>query len=79
MTEILGKKIKFFKNGSGEEYQIAGNFIHPCPFHFDNTGAFKVAYSLGGLGGGVNQVCRGRISSCEEGEGNIKALGRNIT
>ena len=28
-TEILGKKIKFSKEG-GEEYQIAGgNFIHP--------------------------------------------------
>ena len=26
----MGKKIKFFKNNGGEEYQIAGNFIHPC-------------------------------------------------
>ena len=25
----MGKKIKFFKNEGGEEYQIAGNFIHP--------------------------------------------------
>ena len=28
-TEIFGKKIKNFKNEGGEEYQIAGNFIHP--------------------------------------------------
>ena len=29
-NEILEKKIKFSKNEDGEEYQIAGNFIHPC-------------------------------------------------
>ena len=29
-TEILEKKIKCFKNEGGEEYQIAGNFIHLC-------------------------------------------------
>ena len=28
--EILGKKIKIFKNGGWEEYQLVGNFIHPC-------------------------------------------------
>ena len=28
-NEILGKKIKFLLNGGGEEYQIAGNFMHP--------------------------------------------------
>ena len=26
----MGKKIKFSKNEGGEEYQIAGNFIHLC-------------------------------------------------
>ena len=40
-TEILGKKIKISKNGDGEEYQIAGNFIHPC-FNFKNTHFFNV-------------------------------------
>ena len=29
-TEILGRIINFFLNEGGEEYQIAGNFIHPC-------------------------------------------------
>ena len=29
-TEILGKKIKIQENGDGEEYQVVGNFIHPC-------------------------------------------------
>ena len=29
-TEILGKNIKILKNGGGEEYQVEGNFIHPC-------------------------------------------------
>ena len=24
------KKIKIKKNGNGEEYQVAGNFIQPC-------------------------------------------------
>ena len=28
-TEILGKKLKLSKNEGGEEYKIAGNFIHP--------------------------------------------------
>ena len=28
-TEIFGKRIKFIKNGGGEEYQIEGNFIQP--------------------------------------------------
>ena len=27
--EIFRKKIKIFKKGVGEEYQVAGNFIHP--------------------------------------------------
>ena len=26
--DILEKKIKILKNGGGEEYQVAGNFIH---------------------------------------------------
>ena len=26
----MGKNIKNFKNGDGEEYQTVGNFIHPC-------------------------------------------------
>ena len=29
-TEMLGKKIKIFKNGGGEEYQVGWNLIHPC-------------------------------------------------
>ena len=28
--EISGKKIKILKNGDGREYQVVGNFIHPC-------------------------------------------------
>ena len=29
VTEISGKKIKFFKNRDREEYQVEENFIHP--------------------------------------------------
>ena len=28
--KILGKKIKITKMWAGEEYQVVGNFIHPC-------------------------------------------------
>ena len=28
-TENFKKKIRILKNGSGEEYQVVGNFIHP--------------------------------------------------
>ena len=27
---LLGRKIKISKNGVGEEYQVLGNYIHPC-------------------------------------------------
>ena len=29
-TEILEKKIKILKDCGGEEYQVVGNFLHPC-------------------------------------------------
>ena len=29
-AEIFGKKIIIKKDGGGEEYKAAGNFIHPC-------------------------------------------------
>ena len=29
-TKISGEKINIFKNVVGEEYQVVGNFIHPC-------------------------------------------------
>ena len=29
-TESLGMKIKILKSEGGEEYQVVGNFIHPC-------------------------------------------------
>ena len=29
-VKFLGKKIKIYRNGGGEKYQIEGNFIHPC-------------------------------------------------
>ena len=28
----LGKKIKTLKNGVGKDYEVLGNFIHPCIF-----------------------------------------------
>ena len=37
-TEILWKKIKIYKNGGGEEYQIARNFIHT----YQPTDAFQL-------------------------------------
>ena len=44
------------------------------------AGLYKVPYSHLLEGGGVYQVCRGRISSCEEGkEGIVMAVGKNIT
>ena len=30
-TEIFREQIKMLKNGDGEEYQVGGNLIHPCP------------------------------------------------
>ena len=31
-----GKKIKIWKNGAGEEYQVVGNFIHPCTYLYQS-------------------------------------------
>ena len=30
MYIIFGEEIKILNNGDGEEYQVVGNFIHPC-------------------------------------------------
>ena len=34
VIENLGKKIKIKNMGGGEEYQIVGNYIHPCFYSF---------------------------------------------
>ena len=39
-TEILGKGNQDLKKWGGEEYQVAGHFIHPCNRMFFNLSAF---------------------------------------
>ena len=45
-TKIFGKKIKILNSRDGEEYQVAGNFIHPCSsiFKLSLCSIFTYAY-----------------------------------
>ena len=44
-TDMLGKKIKILKNGCWEEYQVAWNFIHPCPVTPPSTAATSTTWT----------------------------------
>ena len=46
--KFLGRK-SFFLNEGGEEYQIEGNFIHPCIYLLDKNLFYNVVFTIDAL------------------------------